>query len=294
MTSTSRPRSAPEAAPVGGVSPVSARTGAGHAVRKAAFSIAGTDRGRSFVYRLLESTRVRRWRRHPIDARYRIDTGGTVPPFVVASHNAGLADVGPYAGCQPSSLRSALAAIDASEDATFYDLGCGKGRAVVVAIERGYRRIVGVDLSRELIAVARKNVDKVLTKADAEPDVELEKGDATAVDFTGREIVVFVYHAFGRATLQQVVERLEEAGEGADVWFVYENPVHFDVLDSSTRFDRWFGETVVCDPDELRHHGDGSEAVAVWHAGPRASVSPHRTDFEIVVTKPGWRAEVSA
>jgi hypothetical protein len=165
----------------------------------------------------------------------------------------------------------------------------------VVALEHGYSRAVGVDLSQELITAAGKNIKKVLRSATpAEPQVEIRRGSATAVDFTGPGIVVFVYHAFGRSTLEQVVTRLEEASEGAEVWFVYENPVHSELLDSSTRFDRWFGETVTCDVDEVRHHPDGSEAVAVWRAGPSPVRSPHRTDFQIVTTKPGWRAEVFA
>ena len=188
------------------------KTSVSHVARKAAFSVAGTESGRSVVYRLLELSRIRRWDRHPIDAKYRISTGGTVPPFVVAKHDSTLADVGPYAGCQPSCLRSALRAIDADGDATFYDLGCGKGRALVVALEHGYSRAVGVDLSQELITAAGKNIKKVLRSATpAQPQVDIRRGSATAVDFTGPGIVTFVYHAFGRTTLEQVVKRLEEA-----------------------------------------------------------------------------------
>ena len=48
-------------------------------------------------------------------------------------------------------------AIDASRF-TFVDLGCGKGKPLMVAASYGFRRLVGVDISAECIAIARRNI----------------------------------------------------------------------------------------------------------------------------------------
>src|SRR5690606_32140398 len=52
-----------------------------------------------------------------------------------------------YQGCSPEALRQAVgcAGIDPREF-SFVDFGAGKGRALIVAWELGFRRIIGVEL----------------------------------------------------------------------------------------------------------------------------------------------------
>ena len=45
-------------------------------------------------------------------------------------------------------------------DFDFVDVGCGKGAALMLASEFGFRRIIGVDLSADLISIARSNAEK--------------------------------------------------------------------------------------------------------------------------------------
>lgn len=42
------------------------------------------------------------------------------------------------------------------EDYTFVDIGCGKGRAVLLASEVRFREIVGIELNTKLAVLARK------------------------------------------------------------------------------------------------------------------------------------------
>lgn len=43
---------------------------------------------------------------------------------------------------------------------TFIDLGCGKGRTLLVASVLGFKRIIGVEFARELVLIARENLSK--------------------------------------------------------------------------------------------------------------------------------------
>jgi len=58
--------------------------------------------------------------------------------------------------------------IDPPKDEPVLDLGCGAGRHLLALHEAGYSNLVGIDLSADLIEIARKR----LTEAGA-PDVEL-------------------------------------------------------------------------------------------------------------------------
>src|SRR5579883_1856526 len=93
--------------------------------------------------------------RHPMDRFYRIDTSGNAPPPAIDGEPVF------YAASQPSIIRAALRALPPLEGFTFIDLGCGKGRALIVATEFPFRAICGIEYSDELAAVARRNAARI-------------------------------------------------------------------------------------------------------------------------------------
>ena len=63
-----------------------------------------------------------------------------------------------YIPVKPDRFRSALSALAIPHERfLFIDFGCGKGRAVLLAAELPFQRVVGVDFSQELVAIARNN-----------------------------------------------------------------------------------------------------------------------------------------
>jgi SAM-dependent methyltransferase len=82
---------------------------------------------------------------HPFDVEHGTDTGGLIPGSELGvGHRHDLFIAG-YAGVPPSGFRAAIARwksvglLHRIEDYTFLDLGCGKGRAVLLASEFGFR-----------------------------------------------------------------------------------------------------------------------------------------------------------
>jgi len=109
-----------------------------------------------------------------------------------------------------------------TRDALFIDLGCGKGRALLLARESGFKRIVGVEFSRALAKVARKNVAGL-----AEVTVVCE--DASKYEFEkAGHVTIFLYNPFGPEILEQVVENLRR--QGVTGFVVYVKPMHDGVL----------------------------------------------------------------
>lgn len=235
--------------------------------------------------------RDRPWNRpHPFDRALGTDTGGFIPPWLLPSGLEADRHSTCFAGCQPSCVRAALAAIPAPEQASFIDLGCGKGRALVVASERPFRAILGVELSGHLAHIARANAARIAATHPGRTRIQVLQGDATTAALPDGPRVVFLYHAFGRDLVTRIATRLAAEAAGHPTFYVYENPVHGDILDAIPAFSRHFAATISCDPAEHGFAPDAEDAVVIWRTPPAASHPA--AGRRIVVTKPEWRAEL--
>ena len=66
-----------------------------------------------------------------------------------------------YAAIEPERFHATMAALPISfEDFTFVDFGSGKGRALLLASEYPFKRIIGLEFSRELHDAACANVSR--------------------------------------------------------------------------------------------------------------------------------------
>lgn len=228
-------------------------------------------------------------RRHPIDAAYGTATNGDLPPWLLSTGSAADAHTTAYAGCHPSALRDALASIPGPERRSFVDLGCGKGRALLVASEQPFRRILGIELAPGLVATARRNAAILARGHPDRTPIEVRHGDATAFALPDGDLVVFFYHAFGRPLIATVLATLAAAAAGREIFLVYENPVHGDMMDAAG-LARWHARTVPGDPDEAGCAEDDSETIVAWRLGAAPRDPPADASTPIVVTKPGWKA----
>ena len=94
---------------------------------------------------------------------------------------------------------------------TFVDLGCGKGRVVLIATEYPFAAILGVDISAELVRIARANLEKYRPAGRRCWNVEVRHGDATAIDFPATDLLIHLYHPFETAVTARVLARLEQS-----------------------------------------------------------------------------------
>ncbi len=223
---------------------------------------------------------------HPIDAEYGIDTSGRVAeeelrtrvPAVGADAVLSREIVG-YIGSQPSIVRRALDSLPDVAGASgygFVDIGCGKGRVLVLASERGLAGLLGVEIDAELAAIARANAAVVAARFPGRPGITVETGDATAVAPPWRRVVFYVYHAFGAELMARLCRRIEElVGPHIDHCFlVYYNPVCAAVFDASPALQRWFAAEV---PYAAAEHGFGpnrADTVVIWQSR-HGALPPH-------------------
>jgi SAM-dependent methyltransferase len=137
---------------------------------------------------------------HPFDLAHRVDTSGYIPGEQLTPSD--LYNTA-YYGISPSTLTQALELLP--EPATgfaFVDLGCGKGRALLVAAQFPFQQILGIEIAPDLARIAQAN-----TVAD--PRVSIHLQDALTLTFPDTPLVIFLYHPFLAPQLRRVLANLE-------------------------------------------------------------------------------------
>lgn len=258
---------------------------------------------------LLRRVLIQRWdlrsqktgwsRPHPIDRELGIDTSGSLPGYILhAGKTVGDSFEVPYIGSQPSLIRQSLHMVPDLTHATLIDIGCGKGRVLAVASELPFKAVIGIEISDDLVAVARRNAAIIAKSHPDRTPIEVAAESALDWRFPAGDLVIFDYNALGHDITRRFVERLEQMiaeDAGRRIHFIYFNPVHFDVLDNSPAFHRHAVAHLAYAPDELGFGPDRSDTVVIW--SDRNSPDPpiaEGLDRKLSVTKENLRAELVA
>ena len=161
--------------------------------------------------------------KHPYDVLTGCDTSGMI-------HHRRLGpDAEDYQPIDPDVFRAALSHIgeDFSQFA-FVDLGCGKGRALLLAEEYDFQEIVGVEFFVSLAKIAAENAAKVGSHR-----ISVVHADVREFQFPPGRLVVFLYNPFSGAIFRSVMDQLRKH-ENA-LYVVYVNPMHGEVISSNPR-----------------------------------------------------------
>ena len=110
----------------------------------------------------------------------------------------------------------------------FFDIGCGKGRALFVAEHCGYNTLTGIELDPQLLAVARNNENSYALKRPGSAFRFIE-ANALDVQYHDRPTVYFLFNPFNAGVLDQVLAKVL-ASTTSETWFVYMNPVYRQVF----------------------------------------------------------------
>jgi SAM-dependent methyltransferase len=117
------------------------------------------------------------------------------------------------------------------EHSTFIDLGCGKGRTLLVASRLGFAKVIGVEFAQELADVAWRNVAAVGAN-----NATVVHADAAEFSFPSDEnLVVYMYNPFSQEVLARVIEHLPRRRE---LHVIYKMPRCAELLDGSGFLER--------------------------------------------------------
>ncbi len=89
----------------------------------------------------------------------------------------------------------------------FIDFGCGKGRVLLVAAMQPVRRVIGIELSPALSAIARRNIHRAQRRLRCR-DVEVITCSADAFVIPPAPLTIFFWNPFGGKILERVLENI--------------------------------------------------------------------------------------
>lgn len=165
----------------------------------------------------------------------------------------------------------------------FVDLGCGKGKPLMVAASYPFRRLIGVDISPACIRVARRNLARYGPERIDPSRVDLVLGDAEDFVFPREPLVVYLYNPFPGAVLERVVANLEASlrERPREAVIIYVNPHALSAITRSELFER---APTIADRMPMAAQGaPGYERAAVF------VTRPARAPAGIAVTPPARR-----
>jgi SAM-dependent methyltransferase len=173
------------------------------------------------------------------DIRYGTDTSGIIEVDRlqdVTSPNKRFAMR--YEVTRARPLRRLLRRLDLPTDGVFVDIGCGKGRVLMVAAGCGFTRLVGVEYSRELCEIARDNLSQFRRKTGLRFDAEVVEADAVDYDIPPDANVFFMFNPFYSEVLEMVAWKIARSvgQHPRKAWLIYLYPECRAAFDASSAF----------------------------------------------------------
>ncbi|WP_232375824.1 class I SAM-dependent methyltransferase [Mesorhizobium comanense] len=156
------------------------------------------------IRHVLADRLARKW-----DRRYGVDTAGSI-------QLATLTVVGPHrtkgneAVCtSPRTFDFIMKSLPRDlHDHTFVDIGSGKSRTLLLASRYSFAGVVGVEFARELVEIARANIERFRDPSRRCQALSVVEADAAAYDFPEAPLVVYFYNPFSQDVFDIVLKNL--------------------------------------------------------------------------------------
>lgn len=154
---------------------------------------------------------------HPFDLANGVQTSGLIPGrFLKTGHSHDRHSTA-YFGVAPSVFHTLLKRwqrtkpVARIKDFTFLDLGAGMGRALLLASEYPFRRVIGVELNPTLASMARRNLATWRAAGRVCSRTQVIRGDAVSARIPRGPCLVFLFNPFGESVMRRLVKRLAAA-----------------------------------------------------------------------------------
>ncbi len=128
------------------------------------------------------------------------------------------------------TLNKIIKYLNLNKDDVFVDYGCGKGRVVFVAATQQLKKVIGVELDKNLADIAKLYIGKL--KQNNTP-IEILNMDALNFD-PGEGTVFFLYNPFGYRSVNAILNKIKDSliTQPRGIRIVYANPAWRIVLDA--------------------------------------------------------------
>ena len=113
----------------------------------------------------------------------------------------------------------------------FIDIGCGKGRAVCVAANKGFNKVTGIDFSKEFCGAAIENLSLTKQKFPS-LNYTVINNDAFYFEIPLDVDCIFLFNPFDETIMSGVIENIRESFEASPrkITIIYANPMHKELF----------------------------------------------------------------
>lgn len=216
---------------------------------------------------------------HPFDLDHGVQTSGLIPGRFLKTGHVHDRHSTAYFGVAPSVFHALLKRWRRTrptapiERFTFLDLGAGMGRALLLASEYPFRKVLGVELNPILAATARRNLTKWRAARRVTSPTRVIIDDAVSVRLPAGPCLIFLFNPFGASVMRRLMKRLavHYAGQPNQLDLLYVNNEQDRVIGLQSGFTGiFFGRVRRSPTDAIADHRimanqpDGEYAASIY------------------------------
>lgn len=162
------------------------------------------------------------------DMKYKTDTFSFVELDALGVDDAKREHARMYQPTDMVPLRNLFKALRIQPGKVLVDLGCGKGKVLLIASEFGFKEVRGVEFSPLLCDIASNNCSTYKGRTKTNTLFAIFKSDVLDYRIKDDEDVFYLFNPFDTYILKQVLENILASLQRRErkIWIIYRNAVH--------------------------------------------------------------------
>jgi SAM-dependent methyltransferase len=142
------------------------------------------------------------------DNRFRLDTRSEVAIDDLDISPSEKQHADKYKPTRTRYFRKLMRLLPHDRDGVFVDVGCGKGRILLLASMYGFDTIRGIEISPNLSRIAKRNIDAFRSRRAANNSMEVLCSNVLDYQFRHDENLFFLYSPFDFYVTQSFLDRI--------------------------------------------------------------------------------------
>ena len=167
------------------------------------------------------------------DLRYGIDSSQNVSldklNFQITNKTEGVE----YGTIAPYFIQKILELVKFDTSDIFVDLGCGKGRVLLIASKFNIKKVIGIEFSPELYLIAQNNIGNCSSNNHFNTEkINIIQKDVLEYVFNHHETVFYLYNPFSNKILNMICDQIKGSLiiNIRRIIIIYVNPRFLEIL----------------------------------------------------------------
>ncbi len=191
---------------------------------------------RKLIYKMRNTASFNKENLDPFDLKYGTDTSGIIKPGALDIPDDRMMHAVQYQTAIVEVFIEMLSSLTIPyEEFIFFDLGSGKGRALLLSSRFPFKGILGVELSSDLHRIACRNIQIYKDELQKCHKIQSVCEDAARYAIPYEKIVFYLFNPFDGHIMRLVLSNIENSIRKyfRDIYIAYLKPVHRNVFDNA-------------------------------------------------------------